>query len=914
MRITPSTSAVVLLTLLLAAALAHAATTSWPLDDAADYDFDPAELEVASGAATMVPALGGTGTDGDLTVAGGSFDLSVDTTASRTVADGATWAVTDVVAAGSTAFTLQGFAGGLAAGDELLLQAVQGTPTDAGDAGTWELVMVTAIEVGGAVTTSALAHDYDGVAYAVAAQRVPNYDNVTLTAGTLSGGAWDGVTGGVIAFRSAGTLTVDAASTISATALGFRGGAGGTGAGGAADGGESFGSTDGFGGTVGTDGVGGGGGGEGTAYGVGTFGGAGGLGAGGGGADGTVNADDGAGGGGGGSYGGGGGGGGGGTGCGGTIGGPGGLGGATDVVAGGGGGSSCPGGDGGDAGSPGTIHDHCYAGANTTAFGGEAGNVAFGGGGGDTCGAPYGGAGGGGGAIYGDVDLNALHLGGGGAGGGGSTHGVDGSAGGTGGGAVLIFAGVADIAGSVESGGESGGDAAVAYRGASGGAGAGGSVWVSAFTLNVTGTLSAIGGDPSSSDIGIAGGGGGGDGRIRVDAGLFNGLEPTDGGFVAAVEAVSSPAAGSVGAAALDYPALTEVCATEFVAPGTPVLWQGFTSVDAADGGTITYTLSDDGVSYWWWDGGAWAASSGAAESSSAADINTNIPTIGLDDLTWCAWLAGDGSQEVSLQDVEIEWLADTDGDGFDDASDCGPTDSSIYPGAPELCDAIDSDCDGSLVDEDVDTDGDGTPDCVDGDLDGDGFDAGPDDCDDADASIYTGAPELCDLVDSDCDGDLVDGETDTDGDGTPDCVDTDVDGDGFDAGPDDCDDTDPSVYASAPELCDLVDSDCDGSIVDEFPDFDGDGDPDCIDPPGDDDDSAGDDDDSAGDDDDSAGDDDDSAGDDDDSAGDDDSGEIIVVGGGPDCGCDAVPSRGSGAAGLLMLLMAVPAVRRRRR
>jgi hypothetical protein len=87
------------------------------------------------------------------------------------------------------------------------------------------------------------------------------------------------------------------------------------------------------------------------------------------------------------------------------------------------------------------------------------------------------------------------------------------------------------------------------------------------------------------------------------------------------------------------------------------------------------------------------------------------------------------------------------------DGNDCDPSDGAIYAGAPESCDTIDSDCDGDLVDGASDLDGDGTPDCVDPDVDGDGDLAGAD-CDDGDASIAHGAAEvLGDGVDQDCDG-----------------------------------------------------------------------------------------------------------------------------------------------------------------
>ena len=171
----------------------------------------------------------------------------------------------------------------------------------------------------------------------------------------------------------------------------------------------------------------------------------------------------------------------------------------------------------------------------------------------------------------------------------------------------------------------------------------------------------------------------------------------------------------------------------------------------------------------------------------------------------------------------------DNDDDGDLDGTDCEPLDDSIYTDAPELCDAIDSDCDGSLVDEFVDTDGDLDPDCIDLDDDEDG-DPDLTDCEPLDPAFFTGAPEFCDAIDQDCDGSLVDEFVDTDANGDPDCTDPDNDGDG-DLDGADCAPEDPTIYNAAPELCDAVDSDCDGSLVDEFVDTDADLDPDCTDP-----------------------------------------------------------------------------------
>jgi len=203
-----------------------------------------------------------------------------------------------------------------------------------------------------------------------------------------------------------------------------------------------------------------------------------------------------------------------------------------------------------------------------------------------------------------------------------------------------------------------------------------------------------------------------------------------------------------------------------------------------------------------------------------------------------------------------------SDGDGLEPCNgDCDDTDAGVLAGATEICDAIDQDCDGGIIETFGDADIDGIPDCIDDDMDGDGEDSTTD-CDDADPLIYTGAPEECDGVDSNCDG-LLDTD-DADGDGViwctggvlEDCDDSaatiypgapslcdgadtdcsgdddsgeDDDGDGA-AVCDDCDDDDDTSYPGAPEQCDAVDHDCDGDPfngegqTDWYADIDGDG------------------------------------------------------------------------------------------
>ncbi len=205
-----------------------------------------------------------------------------------------------------------------------------------------------------------------------------------------------------------------------------------------------------------------------------------------------------------------------------------------------------------------------------------------------------------------------------------------------------------------------------------------------------------------------------------------------------------------------------------------------------------------------------------------------------------------DGAMDMST------WYADVDGDGYGDElvtvescapptgyvadyTDCDDADALQYPGADELCNGEDDDCDLDVDEDDAidvatwyaDTDRDSYGDPMVSDIDCDqpmGYVADDTDCDDTDAMQYPGADEFCNGEDDDCDG-LVDEDeaidvstwyADADMDTYGDPLTTDIDCDqprGYVADNTDCDDSDALQYPGADEICNGEDDDCDGDV-----------------------------------------------------------------------------------------------------
>ena len=328
------------------------------------------------------------------------------------------------------------------------------------------------------------------------------------------------------------------------------------------------------------------------------------------------------------------------------------------------------------------------------------------------------------------------------------------------------------------------------------------------------------------------------------------------GSAASAVEACAAPA-GFVAdgtdcddAWAAASPAGTEVC------DGHDDDCDGTADEDATD--APTWHPDVDGDGYGALSGGVSACEAPAAYVLDGSDCDDTTAAAHPGRVEVCDTVDNDCDGETDEDDAvgAPVWYADADGDTWGDASvshaacappaghvardgDCDDTTSAISPDAPEVCnEGVDDDCDGYADDADPDGVGDTTTWYLDGDGDGfgratwsaeacvapAGYVADATDCDDTAGAVHTGAAEVCNGVDDDCDG-LVDHadpdgpaastwylDADGDGFGVPGTTTTDCRAPaGYDDDALDCDDTDASVHPGAPETCDGADQDCDG-------------------------------------------------------------------------------------------------------
>ena len=248
-------------------------------------------------------------------------------------------------------------------------------------------------------------------------------------------------------------------------------------------------------------------------------------------------------------------------------------------------------------------------------------------------------------------------------------------------------------------------------------------------------------------------------------------------------------------------------------------------------------------------------------------EINPVVPEVCNEIDDDCDGLVDDDDDDVE-SDGFSEFFQDFDGDGFGGVgaktawacsvmdgysevdTDCDDENTAVSPGASEVCDEVDNDCD-SLVDDDddsivytedefwfTDADGDGFGDADFGGLGScialSGFVQDDSDCDDGDFLIHPDAQEVCDDADTDEDCDGLAEDDDPDNEGTYWYMD--ADGDGYGIGTtslvacdqpgadwvsnqEDCDDTRIDVNPDGTEQCNGgLDDDCNGYSDDSDP------------------------------------------------------------------------------------------------
>jgi hypothetical protein len=251
---------------------------------------------------------------------------------------------------------------------------------------------------------------------------------------------------------------------------------------------------------------------------------------------------------------------------------------------------------------------------------------------------------------------------------------------------------------------------------------------------------------------------------------------------------------------------------------------------------TSTFFVDDDDDGYGDPDMMMLACSAPEGYVSDSTDCNDLLSAINPGATEICDTIDNDCDLLVDAADSGVELYAfyrDTDTDGYgdidvsvaacsapegyvSDSTDCNDSNIAIYPGASEVCNGVNDNCD-SEIDEGLpfatwyaDSDSDGYGDSTNSESTCDGaptgFIADDTDCNDLLSAINPGATEICDTIDNDCDTAVDEGdvcepepEVDTDGDGDPDIT--------------DCQPTDSAIYNGAPEACNGIDDDCDGAV-----------------------------------------------------------------------------------------------------
>ena len=203
-------------------------------------------------------------------------------------------------------------------------------------------------------------------------------------------------------------------------------------------------------------------------------------------------------------------------------------------------------------------------------------------------------------------------------------------------------------------------------------------------------------------------------------------------------------------------------------------------SISISVNATVTYYRDADGDGYGNPNITIQACSVPAGYVNNDSDCNDANANIHPGAIETCNGIDDDCDGQIDEGAHAVTWYRDADGDGYGNSAvsqtscvqpygyvlnntDCNDNNANVHPGATEVCNGVDDDCDGQ-TDEGFQTsfyrdlDGDGYGSIASGSIQActapAGYVANNNDCNDGNASVHPGSPEICgNGIDDNCNG-----------------------------------------------------------------------------------------------------------------------------------------------------------------